>query len=110
MLCIQKGQNISLAGYAGSNVYEFLSLQVHECNQSIDSNCDTTANINTYMTNYLSVNDYFRVKIFVMNTILSPGNSNALSYILEKNIFLAFSKTVGTVGHINMAEFNVQTD
>jgi len=102
MLCIQEGQNISLAGFAGSEVYEYVRLDIHECNQTIDGNCDTQANIDAYMTSYLSANDYFKVKIFVMDTIVSPSNSAAITHVLEKNIFLAFSKTMGTVGHINI--------
>jgi hypothetical protein len=102
MLCIQKDQVISLAGYAGSEVFEYLRLEIHECNQTIDGNCDTQVNIDAYMTSYLNANDFFKTKIFVMDTIVSPGNSTAISYVLEKNIFLAFSKTMGTMGHINM--------
>ena len=45
-----------------------------------------------------------------MDTIVSAGNKNAISHFLEKNIFLAFSKTIGTIGHINMGEFDVFTD
>lgn len=62
------------------------------------------------MTSYLSTNDFFKTKIFVMDTIVSAGNKNAISHFLEKNIFLAFSKTIGTIGHINMGEFDVFTD
>ena len=103
MLCIQKGQNVSLAGYAGSSIFEYISLQIFACNQTVDPNCDTTSNINTYISNYLSVSDYFKVKFYVLDTIITPNQHDAISYVLEKNIFLAFSDTMGTVGHLNMA-------
>lgn len=57
------------------------------------------------MSNYLNVNDYFKVKFYVVDTIVTPTNEDAISYVLEKNIFLSFSDTIGTVGYINMAEF-----
>ena len=62
------------------------------------------------MTPYLNVNDYFKVKFFVLDTIVTPNDHEAISYVLEKNIFLAFSTTMGTVGHLNVAEFDLQTD
>ena len=62
------------------------------------------------MNNYLNINDFFKVKLFVVDTILTPSSENAVSSVLEKSIFLAFSSTVGTVGYINMAEFTLKTD
>lgn len=110
MLCIQNGQNISLAGYAGSDTYEYLSLEIVQCNQTLDATCDTPSNINTYMNNYVAANDYFKVKLYVVDSIITPTNEDAVSRVLEKDIFLAFSRTVGTVGSINMAEFELLTD
>ena len=55
------------------------------------------------MTNYLSTNDYFQLNFYVLDTILTPSNDNAITYVLEKNIFLGFSTSVGTIGHIKMA-------
>ena len=103
MLCIQSGQSISLAGYAGSTTYEYLSLQIHTCNQTLDSSCDTTSNINSYITSHISTNDYFKVKFFALDTILTPDKDDAITYVLEKSIFLAFSNTMGTVGLLNLA-------
>lgn len=74
MLCITKGTDISLRGYAGSDVYEYLNFQIIQCNQTLDSSCDTTPNVNTYMNNYLSTNDYFKVRFFVVDTIITPTN------------------------------------
>ena len=110
MLCVTNGQDLSLAGYAGSDIYQYLTLNIYGCNQTVDPGCDTSANINSYMTAHLSVNDYFKVKFFVLDTIVTPNNHDAISYVLEKNIFLAFSSTMGTVGYLNVAEFDLQTD
>jgi enamine deaminase RidA (YjgF/YER057c/UK114 family) len=105
MLCLQSGQSLSLSGYTGSDTYEYLSLEIQQCNQTIDATCDTSANTNSYMTNYLSTNDYFKVRFYVVDTIVTPSNDDAITRVLEKDIFLAFSDTLGTVGYINMAEF-----
>jgi hypothetical protein len=82
MLCIPKSTIISLSGYAGSTTYEFLNLQIMACDQSKDSICDSPANINTYVNNYVSQNDYFKVRFFVLDTILTPTNSNPITRIL----------------------------
>jgi hypothetical protein len=62
------------------------------------------------MTNYLNANDYFNVRFFVLDTIITPTNDEAVVNVLEKNIFMAFSNTIGTVGYINMAEYELVTD
>ena len=82
MLCITSGQNISLAGYAGSDPYSYLNLQILQCNQTLDPHCDTTSNINTYMSNYLTTNNYFQVRFFVLDTILTPTNETPQSLVL----------------------------
>ena len=50
------------------------------------------------------------MRFYVVDTIITPTNDNAITTILEKNIFLAFSSTQGTVGYIDMAEFELKTD
>ena len=92
-----------MKGYIGSPDYAYLSLEVVECDQSKDATCDTPANINNYMTNYLTSTDYFKVRFFLVDTIITPDNTDPVTYILEKNIFMAFTQTIGTVGYINMA-------
>lgn len=103
MLCIKSGESFEMTGYIGSPNYAYLSLEVVECDQSKDATCDTPANINNYMTNYLTNTDYFKVRFFLADTIITPDNTDPVTYILEKNIFMAFTKTIGTVGYINMA-------
>ena len=110
MLCIQTGQNVSLSGYSGSDIFDYLSLNVHECNQTKDGNCDTVPNINSYMASHIAARNYFKVKIFVLDTVVAPDSHNALTYMLEQNIFLAFTTQTGSVGHVNMAEFKLVTD
>ncbi len=85
-------------------------MNIIQCNQTNDASCDSTVNINTYMNNYISTNDYFNVRFFVVDTIITPTNDVAIEYVLEKNIFMAFSDTIGTVGYVYMAEYALTTD
>ena len=103
MLCIKSGQNYSLSGYIGSSTYNYLTFQIVQCNATVDPTCDSASNINTYMTNYLSNHDYFNVRFFLVDTIITPDDDDPITYVIEKNIFMAFTNTVGTVGYINMA-------
>jgi hypothetical protein len=82
MLCIGKNENISLKGYAGSEGYDYLTLQINQCNQTLDSSCDTYSNINSYMSSYIGSNDYFKVRFFVVDTIITPTNDQAISKTL----------------------------
>lgn len=82
MLCLPKTKSISLSGYAGSTTYEYLNLQIMACDQSKDPICDTSTNINTYINNYVSLKDYFKVRFFVLDTILTPTNTNPITRIL----------------------------
>jgi hypothetical protein len=110
MLCIESGQSYQLSGYIGSADYNYLSFEIVQCNITMDPTCDTAANIDSYMENYLSNTDYFNVRFFLVDTILTPQKSESINYILEKNIFMSFTSTIGTVGYINMAEFTLDTD
>ena len=92
-----------MSGYSGSDLFQFFNLQVHECNQTIDGNCDSVSNINSFMTSHLSTHNYFKLKIFVLDIIIAPDSHQPISYMLEQNIFLAFTSSMGSVGHINLA-------
>lgn len=110
MLCIESGQSYELMGYIGSPGYKYLSFTIAQCDITKDPLCDTTVNVNTFMTNFLTTSDYFKVRFFLVDTILTPENDNAVSYMIEKNIFVAFTNTIGTVGFINLAEWSLTTD
>jgi len=72
MLCVPSSSSMSITGYVGSSTYEYLNFQIVMCNQSIDSRCDNTLNINTYIQNYLTNNDYFKVSFYMVDTIITP--------------------------------------
>lgn len=105
-----KGQPISLRGYEGSDTYEYLTIEIKQCNATEDVLCDSTASIQSFMSGYLSKKDYFKVRFFTVDTIITPTNDDPLSHVLEKNIFMGFSNTMGTVGYISMSEFQIASD
>ena len=62
------------------------------------------------MSTYLLTNDYFKVRFFVVDTLVNPTNDNAIVNFLEKNLFLSFTSDTGTVGYINFAQVTLETD
>lgn len=76
-----------------------------QCNATEDALCDSSTNIKSFMSGYLSKKDYFKVRFFTVDTIITPTNDDPISYVLEKNIFMGFSNTMGTVGYIYMSQF-----
>ncbi len=74
MLCIDQGQSYSMNGYIGSSSYSYLTFKIVQCNQTIDNTCDSAININNFISNYLTTNDYFKVRFFLVDTILTPSN------------------------------------
>ena len=71
-----------MAGYTGSDVYEYLTIGINSCNQTVDPTCDTANNIVSYLINYTMANDYYKVKLYVVDTIVTPSNSDAISRVL----------------------------
>jgi hypothetical protein len=69
-------------GYIGSPNYKYLTFTISRCDQTKDPLCDTTANVNTFMSNFLTNKDYFKVRFFLVDTILTPENDDAVSYII----------------------------
>lgn len=74
MLCISSGQSYEIAGYIGSPTYKYLTFDIVQCDPMKDPNCDTTANSNAYMTSFLTTTDYFKVRFFLVDTIVTPDN------------------------------------
>jgi hypothetical protein len=82
MLCVSSSASMSIAGYAGSPTYEYLNFKIVMCNQIMDIRCDSTANINTYITTFLTNNDYFHVRFYMVDTIITPSNDQAITKVL----------------------------
>jgi len=43
------------------------------------------------MANKLTTNDYFKVRFFIIDTIITPTNDVPSVKFLEKNIFMSFT-------------------
>ena len=62
------------------------------------------------MNAHLDENDYFRVRLLFVDTIISPSDSNVAKKALEKDIFLTFGESMGSRGQITLARYEVTTD
>ena len=110
MLCIPSTEAYSVTGYTGSEKFDYLELQVVACNQTFFPSCDTAANVDNFMSNFLTTNSYFKTRFIMVDTIFTPDDPIPYRKVLEKDMFMAFSTTLGTVGHLNVAEFSVTSD
>lgn len=111
MLCLTKGQTYSLYGYSGGMPYQFMTLTINLCRVPLPG-CDTQANSLSWLTTYLSTstNNIFTVKLYIVNTIVSPAKPKPISNMIEKNIIVTFSQTTGTVGYAYIGDFTMSTD
>lgn len=44
------------------------------------------------------------------DSIISPTEENAVTNIIEKDILITFSTTTGTLGYIQIADYEISTD
>lgn len=58
----------------------------------------------------MTKNDFFMVQIFVVDTIINPTDSEPISKVLEKKIFISFTDTMGSLTVVNLARYEVVTD
>lgn len=91
--------------------YNFLSLSINLCKFPLPG-CDSQANSLASMTSYLasSANNVYSVRLYIVNTIVSPAKSKPISNIIEKNIIVTFSQTTGTIGYAYIGDFTMSTD
>jgi len=59
------------------------------------------------MTNFLTTKDYFNVKLYVIDTIISPEEKDPITLVIEKNIFLSFTQNLGTTGFITFSKYTI---
>lgn len=64
--------------------------------------------MNSYLAS--STNNIFTVRLYIVNTIVSPAKAKPISNMIEKNIIVTFSQTTGTVGYAYIGDFTMSTD
>jgi hypothetical protein len=77
MLCIANSQTFSLFGYSGGMPHQFMSLKIALCNSEIG--CGTQAQSQTFMMNYLTTHTYFQLRLFLVDTVISPAQAQPVS-------------------------------
>ncbi len=108
MLCITKNQAYSIYGYSGTLPYQFMSLRIALCDGT--PGCDTALNSLNWLTAQVTAANYVHVRLFLVDTIVSPSKAKPISSIIEKNVIVTFSQTTGTVGYAYFGDYTVQTD
>lgn len=74
MLCLDSNATYEMYGYEGEVPYRYLKLEIRICDRGAD--CDSYDNISASMASYLSTNNYYNVRFFMVNTIISPEDDN----------------------------------
>jgi hypothetical protein len=113
MLCIQDNAAVSLQGYEGSSNYDYLVLKVSKCKNITTSSrfqCKSQSDIDSFITNRISEHDFLKVRFFIVDTRITPGDQDPVTKVLEKKIFLSFTDELGTKGFISFAYYNITTD
>lgn len=110
MLCIDTAASYSMYGYSGTLPYQYLDLQLNICNSNVTGCNMTDIAVLNFISAYTSINNMFMVRLFIVNTIISPSKDPPTSNIIDKNIIVTFTETTGTVGYASFGDFTISTD
>lgn len=85
MLCTKDGEDISISGFAGSDTWEFLEIKIKKCVNQTDKSwtCYPQTDIDSYMSSYLTSNDYFEANIYFVDTVITPSQATATQKVIE---------------------------
>lgn len=86
-------------------VYVQLALLICRISRSM-----TDIAVLNFISAYTSINNMFMVRLFIVNTIISPSKDPPTSNIIDKNIIVTFTETTGTVGYASFGDFTISTD
>lgn len=106
MFCPSSNSNYSIQGTQDEDIFKYLTLIVTGCRQSAnDTACVNQTQKEQFISNWITNNDFFQVKFYLMNTIITATNEDPISYYVETDVFLAFTSNTGTVGNIKLADY-----
>ena len=72
--------------------------------------CHTPSDINTTMNTQFISKDYFKVNLFMVDTIISPQSNTYINSIIESEIFLTFAQNSGSRGIVRLGHYAVTND
>ena len=73
-----------MQGFAGSPVWETLELRVEACvNVTMDWRCHDAPDIATFISTYLTTEDFFKVELYMIDTVISPQDDVFIKKVLE---------------------------
>ena len=82
MLCTVAGQDLTVSGFEGGENQEFLMFAIEECINGTGYNCYSSSDVTTYMNNHFLTNDYFKVKLLMLDTLIAPFSDVYLTQAL----------------------------
>jgi hypothetical protein len=92
MFCPSADSSYSIQGTQDEDVYKYLTIIVTGCRQEAnDSNCVNQTQKEQFLSNWVSNNDFFQVKFYILDTIITATNSDPVSHFVETDVFLAFT-------------------
>ena len=97
MLCIKDSTAISLQGYEGSSNYDYLILKVNKCSNSTpDSHvCKPQSQIDSFIQTKVNLTDFLKVRFFIVDTRITPGDQNPVTKVLEKKYSFLLQMSLG---------------
>ena len=111
MLCPDASENITLKGFAGSPDWVSYYFIVEQCkNVSADWICYDQPTIDTFFNNHFLTNDFFKVQLYIVDTVISPSQEDPISYTIEDEIFVTFAEKSGSRGKDKMGSIQIETD
>ena len=115
MLCPSPDDDISFEGYEGSEFFNKLELMVCRCtapdpSSGLANTCASPIDTDAYFNVHLDLYDFFKVRLFFVDTVISPSNDNPISLTLERDIFVTFTDSMGSRGEVTLGRYTIQTD
>ena len=102
MYCVPVSETYELSGYEGDDDDSKFEIQIKRCN---GAGCSSAADFDTFMDTFLDANDYFKVRLYIVDTIFSLEDPEPVQETIEKDIFLSFTDTLGSRGTISFATY-----
>jgi hypothetical protein len=96
-------------------IFNKLELMVCRCtapdpSSGLPNTCASPIDTDAYFNVHLDLYDFFKVRLFFVDTVISPSNDNPISLTLERDIFVTFTDSMGSRGEVTLGRYTIQTD
>lgn len=89
-----------------------MSILVEQCRNRNGTSwtCHSPEEIEAAFETMLTTQDFAKVNLLILNTVISPQQEDATNYVLENEIFVTFSNTSGSRCDLKLGRFELTTD